>query len=338
MSPEFEVRDTSVADAEPLRELAHKSPWAPLRYLSMFGHEVAGEVLADQVAVATEGPGVHLTTTAPGSPSVEAQVSVVPVPDLEAHFGMPFHEAGTLLSRAEGTDRREAVEAMLDRALSRLDAPGAPGVVMCRVEADDVQGLLGAEAAGFRVLETTVTFVNDLLRADRNPAPPDVEVRVVRPGTDPVDPELFGPLRGQPSQVSDSHYHRDPRLPDDRCDALYERLFERALDGVGADVVVMRMHESRIASLGSWRHWGELEPYGVSMAGSAFGFRASWAPPGNQAVVSRVTGEPITGNRLLEWSTQASNLPMVNMICRQPSMRLCRTSYVLHCWTDRRWE
>jgi hypothetical protein len=242
-----------------------------------------------------------------------------------------------VLSRAEGADRREATQALLDRALAELGG-GVPGVVMCRVEADDVQGLLGAEAAGFRVLETTVTFVNDLRRADRNPPPPAEEVRVVRPGVDHVAPELFGPLRGQPSQVSDSHYHRDPRLPDDRCDALYERLFERALDGVGADVVVMRMHEDRIASLGTWRHWGELEPYGVSMAGSAFGFRASWAPPGNQAVVSRVTGGPITGNRLLEWSTQASNLAMVNMICRQPSMRLCRTSYVLHCWTDRRWE
>ena len=79
----------------------------------------------------------------------------------------------------------------------------------------------------------------------------------------------------------------------------------------------------------------DLDPFGVSIVGSSFGFRVEGAPPGNlTAVAEHVCNRPIVDNRLLEWSTQATNYSMVNMLCRQPSIRLCRTTQVLHRWTD----
>jgi hypothetical protein len=38
--------------------------------------------------------------------------------------------------------------------------------------------------------------------------------------------------------------------------------------------------------------------------------------------------------RLVQWDTQATNLPMVNMLTGRPSIRFCRASYMLHSWTD----
>ena len=45
--------------------------------------------------------------------------------------------------------------------------------------------------------------------------------------------------------------------------------------------------------------------------------------------------EPLLdGARFVQWDTQATNLPMVNMLAGRPSIRLCRASHMLHCWTD----
>jgi hypothetical protein len=333
------IRSVEPGDRASLLAVAADGEFAPLRYLAMFGHDVAGQEQRDRAERILDAPGAHLVREVDAQ--VVGQASASPVPDLSEHFGLPFHEVGPLLTPLGADDRSTTVKELLD-ALVRDVADQAPGVVMLRLETDDLAGLLGAEEAGFRLRETTVTYVNDLERASRNPT---VEmgdaVRLHRFGVDePLPESTFTGIRGQASQVTQDHYHADPRLPDERCDALYERVLDRGLRGEGSDCIVMRIgDDGRLQGFGTWRHWSELDRYGVSMAGSSFGFRAPGAPAGFlHEVAAFVCATSITGNRLLEWSTQATNFPMVNMMCRQPSIRFCRSSYVLHRWTDGVWD
>lgn len=325
-------------DRSTVLDLAGDARWAPLRYLALFGLDVAAVEQADRVARTLDGPGGHLVAAA--GTDVVGQVSARPIEDLTDHFDTQFFEAGPLLTDDRPDVDRAVVGRMLLRALRQSLAEGEPAAIALRLEADDLDGLLAAESAGFRVRETTATFINDLQRRDKNP-PWEIgdSVRLHRFGIDPELPaSTFDGLRGQAGQVVLDHYHADPWLPNDRCDALYERVLDRALHGIGADALVLRFLGEKLIGLGTWRHWRELEPYGVSMAGSAFGFRVEGAPVGNQyEVAAYVCNQSLTGNRLLEWSTQANNFPMINMMSRQPSIRLCRTSHVLHCWTDDAW-
>ena len=331
-----ELRGLSVDDRASVLDLAAAGDFAPLRYLATFGLDVAGPEQRDRVGRILDGPGEHVVL-ADGA-TLFGQASATPVDDLSDHFGVPFHQVGPLLSTGSDPSVRSAtVRALLD-GLCEAVSGAEPALLMLRIEADDLGAMLGAEDAGFRLRETSVTYVNDLERSGRNTATDLGDaVRLHRFGVDePLPESTFEGIRGRASQVTQDHYHADPRLPDELCDALYERVLDRGLRGEGSDCIVMRVgDDDRLQGFGTWRHWSELERYGVSMAGSAFGFRAPGAPAGFlHEVAAFVCSTPITGNRLLEWSTQATNFPMVNMMCRQPSIRFCRSSYVLHRWTE----
>lgn len=332
------MRELRGDDVQAVLALAARPQLAPLRYLRLFGHDIGGQEQHDRVARALKGDGTHLVLETDGR--VAAQASIAEVRDLTDHFDVPFHEVGPVLVDPRSPVPRALAAQLLLEALVDSVAGTPPGVVMLRLESDDGDGLLGAEEAGFRIRETSLTYVNDLERRHRN-GPVDLgdTIRVHRfADGGPLEREFIDRVKGDASRVAMDHYHADPRLPDAACDALYERLLERLLHGVGSDVLIMRIHEGEPAGMGTWRHWSEAEPYGVSMAGSSFGFRIGSAPPGLlNEVTDYVCNESITGNRLLEWSTQAANLPMANMIARPNSIRLCRTSHVLHRWTDGQW-
>lgn len=332
----MDIRAVRPEDHRAVLDLAARGEFAPLRYLELFGHDVAANEQRDRVERTLHGPGVHRVLEDGGS--LLGQASAVPVDDLSDHFDLPFHQIETPLTDSGiDLDRSTAVRLLLDELCDAVTGE-QPGVVMLRLEADDLAAVLGAEDAGFRVRETTVTYVNDLERASHTPAAPlSAAVSLHRFDRDGLPPEAaLASIRGQASQVTQDHYHADPRLPDERCDALYERLLDRALRGEGADCIVMRTgDDGRVQGFGTWRRWSWLERYGVSMAGSSFGFRAPGAPAGLlHEIAAFVCSTSITDNRLLEWSTQATNFAMVNMMCRQPSIRFCRSSYLLHRWTD----
>jgi hypothetical protein len=336
MSNDLSIHVADANDHRSIVRLAEGDAHAPLRYLDLFKHPIAQQELADRVARHLEEPGAHLVAVEGGS--TVGAVTVRPIPDLVTMFDVPVHEVvAVLTAEGHGPDRTRIGRRLLEAGLEAV-APEGAGLVLLRLEADDAEALLAAEGAGFRIRESTITFVNDLDRRDRNPPPPEQDIRLHRFSEDgPLTEELRSHLRSQQFQLVDDHYHADPRLPDERCDALYARVFDRALAGEGADALVMRFVDDEIASMGTWKHWSNLEAYGVSMAGSSFGFRADTAPPGNIGVTSFACNETITGNRLLEWSTQATNFAIVNMVIRLPSMRHVRTSYMLHAWTDGAW-
>ncbi|MEZ5138982.1 MAG: hypothetical protein R2711_09530 [Acidimicrobiales bacterium] len=311
--------------------LADRDPHAPLRPLARFGHDIARAHRVDHLAAAL-GAGAETLAVRDGGDLVGAVVHRS-VPDLTEHFEQPVHEVVALLSEPDG-DRRRLAHVGLD---ALRDLLAVPTLVLLRLEGDDLEAAAGASAVGYRLRETSLSFVNDLARRDLNPPRSDADVRVHRFADGPLPDEVRAAVRRGRTSFVDDHYHADPRLDRARCDDLYDRVRDRVVEGIGADVLVSRHLDGHMVGFGTWRRARELEPYGVAMVDNAFGFRLPGAPAGNLSEVGAyVCDEPLLENRLLEWSTQATNYPMVNMLCRRPSIRLCRTTQVLHGWSDER--
>ena len=99
--------------------------------------------------------------------------------------------------------------------------------------------------------------------------------------------------------------------------------------------MVYRVFEGTITGFGTFQRATDVEPYGIALLDSGFGYRPPGAPAGHGGAAAEfMCNESLLDNRFVEWDTQATNFPMVNMLIGRPSVRLVRSSYVLHRWTD----
>ncbi|MFN7150749.1 MAG: hypothetical protein ACK4V6_14890 [Microthrixaceae bacterium] len=334
VADDFDVREAVAADREMVSSLAESGAYAAMRHLALFGHEIAGAEQRDRVLERFGGASVELVV-ADGAPT--GYLAAWEVMDLSDHFGVGVMEVGPLITGGDDRVGRRGVARALARALVDRVRTDEPVMLMWRIESDDLAALHSAEDVGFRCMETSLSWVNDLQRSHLND-PVSTEGLVLLDLTDGAaqSSDFFEPLRAGARMVMTlDHYHADPRLPDDLCDALYERRFERALRGEGADVAVIRLVDGEVFGAGFWRAERKLERYGVELAGSGYGFRVPGRAAGmSEGFTSFVCNNSLTGNRLMDWTTQATNFPQVNMTSRQRSIRMVRSSYMLHGWVE----
>lgn len=318
-------------DHDRLVELAEVDAFAPLRWLDRFGEPMSARHRCAQVTEALRSRPSPLVLRHAGE--VLGALMWREVPDLAEHFDVSVREMVALLV-APGADRRAAVTELLE-ALGGVPG-GGDGFVMLRVEADDIAGLSAATESGFELFETSLSFVNDLERRHLNPPFDPTGMRVHRFADGPLPDQLRALLHSAPTRMVDDHYHADPRLDTERCDALYDRVRDRVIEGIGADVLVYHELDGTVTGFGTFRRATDVEPYGIALLNGSIGFQFPGAPPGqSDASAAFMCNEPLLDNRLVEWGTQATNYRMVNMLGGRRSLRLCRASYVLHRWTDR---
>ena len=321
---------TAGRDADRLVSLAEADSFAPLRWLDRFGDAVSSRhrsrALLESLSSCPSPLEVRRGDDTSGVLVWRA------VPDLAEHFGVPVHEVVALLVDP-GAERRAVVDELLGALKSEL--AGGQGFVMLRIEADDRAAMAGATAAGFRLCETSLTFVNDLERRQLNPPYDATGMRVHRFADGPVPDRLQAVFGSAPTRLVDDHYHADHRLDDERCDALYDRVRDRVIRGVGADVVVYHEADGQVTGFGTFRRAVELEPFGVALLDRSIGFQFPGAPAGqSNASAAFMCNEVLLDNRFCEWTTQATNFRMVNMLGGHRSVRLVRSSHVLHGWID----
>ncbi|WP_421121241.1 GNAT family N-acetyltransferase [Aquihabitans daechungensis] len=339
MTEPSEARDLSVhllaAEHRPaVLELASDPTWAVHNYLRIFGSDAAGVEQRDRVERSL-GCGAHLVAVAGGQ--VVGFVGWQRNEDLSHHFDVAVHETGPLLVHP-ASDRHQVASMLLAAVRDDVAARGG-GLVVHRSDAQDATALAAAQDQGFAVRDVLLTFINDLERSGRNAGVPDsfphIEVVELDGRTDWLTDDDVTRLRVGAQYLVHDHYHRDPLLDDDRCDQLYLRLLDRSIAGEGADVAVVYRHTGALLGVGFWRTNRALEALGVSLADGSFGLRLPGGPPEvvSDEFSSFICNRPIVGNRILEWSTHATNLSQVNMTTRERSIRLCRSAVTLHCWT-----
>lgn len=316
---------------EALLELAGQDAFAPLRWLDRFSEGVSRKVRSDQVGETMRSAPPPLVLREGGD--LLGGLVWRPLPDLAEVFDLPVHEVVAVLSHP-AVDRRSVAAALLGALKGGLASD--PGLVLLRLEVDDIAALAGATASGFTLRETSLVLVNDLERRHLNPPFDPTGMKVHRFADGPLPGEMRAELRSAPAPIIDDHYHADPRLDDDRCTAIYDRRRDQVLDGHRADVIVYRELNGIYYGFGTFKRDPAVAPYGITLLNDSFGYRPPGAPAGhNRNAAEYMCNEPLLdGARLVQWDTQATNYPMVNMLTGRPSIRFCRTSYMLHGWTD----
>jgi hypothetical protein len=311
--------------------LVGRDGFAPLRWLDRFSEQISGRVRSEQVREVLGG--------APAPFVVRDGADVVgglvwrPLPDLAEIFDHPVHEVVAVLVD-ERVDRRTTVAGLLGALRDEL--AGRSGLVMLRLEVDDVESLAGATSTGFTVRETSLALVNDLERRHLNPPFDPAGMKIHRFADGPLPEEMRAVLLSAPAPIVDDHYHADPRLDDDRCTAIYDRRRDQVLNGVRADVIVYREVDGVYYGFGTFKRDPDVGRHGLTLLNDSFGYRPPGSPPGHNRVAAEfMCNVPLLEDaRLVQWDTQATNLPMVNMLAGRPSIRFCRASYMLHSWTD----
>jgi len=323
---------TSAGDVDDrLVALAEEDAFAPLRYLDRFGEPVSPLVRSDQVRDALRSGPPPLVSRDGGD--IAGGLLWRPVPDLADLFDQPVHEVVAVLVDP-ASDRRSVVTDLLGGLRSELG--GDPGLVMLRIEVDDVEALAAATMTGFTVRETSLALLNDLERRHLNPPYDPTGMNIHRFAEGPLPEGLRVLLRSARAPIIDDHYHADPRLDDERCTAIYDRRRDQVVDGIRADVAVYREIDGVYYGFGTFKRDPAVERCGITLLNDSFGYRPPGAPAGhNRNAAEFMCNEPLLDDaRFVQWDTQATNLPMVNMLAGRPSIRLCRASHMLHGWTD----
>ncbi|MBU6215077.1 MAG: hypothetical protein KGR17_00610 [Acidobacteria bacterium] len=311
--------------------LVGRDGFAPLRWLDRFGDRISQLVRAEQVGEVLRGGPSPLVVR--DGDDVVGGLVWRPLPDLAEIFDHPVHEVVAVLVD-DRADRRPVVVAMLGALREQL--AGQAGLVMLRLEVDDVEALAGATSMGFTVRETSLTLMNDIERRHLNPPYDPAGMKIHRFADGPLPEEMRNVLRSAPAPIVDDHYHADPRLDDDRCTAIYDRRRDQVLNGVRADVIVYREVDGVYFGFGTFKRDPDVARHGLTLLNDSFGYRPPGSPSGHNRVAAEfMCNEPLLEDaRLVQWDTQATNLPMVNMLTGRPSIRFCRASYMLHVWTD----
>jgi hypothetical protein len=316
--------------AESVLELAARDPFRPRRWLDRYSDQLSLVLRSEQVgAVLRDGPP---PLVASDGGDVAGALVWRPIPDLADFFEVPVHEVFALLVEPEA-DRR-AVAASLLGAL-RGELGGGRGLVMFRIEADDVAGLGGATDAGFRVLETSIAFVNDYERRHLNPPYDPAGMGIHSFDDGPLPDEMHAALSRAPTGIVNDHYHADPRLDDARCDALYDRMRDRVLQGIGADVLIYRRFDGIYHGYGTFKRATGVAAHGITLLDGALGYKLpgpSVGPIG--ATGNYICNVPLLDSRLLQWDTQLTNYAVTNMLLGPRSLKLAHATHMLHCWTD----
>lgn len=314
-------------------DLAETDRFAPLRWLDRFRDQVSLRLRSDQVREALRSGARPLIVTE--GDDIAGCLIWRPVPDLADHFDLPVHEVVALLVDPQA-DRQTVATELLQALRSELG--GGPGFAMLRLEVDDIAGLAAGAQTGFRLLETSLVMVNDLERRHLNPPynPEGMGMGIHRFADGPLPEELHAALRAAPAPIVDDHYHADPRLDDARCDAIYDRRRDQVLDGVRADVLVYRKIDGVYSGFGTFKRDTAVEPHGIALLNDSIGYALPNSPRGhNSAAAEFMCNEPLLeDSRFVQWDTQLTNYPMVNMLAGRRSIRLCRASHMLHCWID----
>jgi GNAT superfamily N-acetyltransferase len=209
----------------------------------------------------------------------------------------------------------------------RFCADRAVRMLVARCDAADLPAAQAMEAAGGRLMDTLVYWARDL----RRPGPveaPGAPVRLLRPSdADAVRRVAAAAFRGY-----FGHYHADPRLDREQCDATYASWAERSCSEPAVASKVLGVdHEGRLAGfltlLGRGPEEQEIVLNGVDPAFQRHGlYRA--------LVVAAIQHARADGATRLLVSTQLINSGVQKTWARL-GFELERAHYTFHLWFDR---
>jgi len=199
-------------------------------------------------------------------------------------------------------------------------------MLVARCAAEDLAAAQGIEAAGGRLMDVLVYWARRLDRPG-----PDDEARVPVRAAAPADVDDVRRVAAEAFRGYMGHYHADPRLDRETCDAVYASWAERScVDPAVASKVLVAEHGGRIAGfltlLERGREEQEIILNGVEPASQRHGIYRS-------LVLAAMAHARADGAGLLTVSTQLVNVGVQKTWARL-GFELSRSHFTFHVWFD----
>lgn len=244
------------------------------------------------------------------------------------HFDVEVCRLLHLTSADEPALRRAVASELCAAALQTVD-----GLVLLDIDSEDVHALAGAQEAGFRVYDAKLTYVTERPTEIRAPVDPRITVRCFDRENPPdlTSQQVDRMARESAAAFRQSHFHADPLLPDDRCDALYDTWARNILTGRWADWWVVAFDDQGPQGCVGLRYsplfGADHEP---SIIGDPFGFTTHPRGAGVGTAMLHVFTRDAPGD-FVEDQTQVRTTPLLVAIPRVA--RFLRSHYTLHGWS-----
>jgi len=205
------------------------------------------------------------------------------------------------------------------------------GMVSCRANSEDLSTIHALENEAYRCMDNTVTYTFDLkqLRPERKICPYRIRPVQKRDGN-----SLKKIVRD--SQFMD-RFHNDPHIPREECDRLYETFIENAMNGIGADTVLVAECDDKIAGFNTLENQNCIySAYGIKIG--SFVLNAVAPEFRNRGIYSNLMNESLKYLEgcadLVEIRTHPGNFP-VHRALPKIGFRLSLSQLTLHAWNTK---
>jgi hypothetical protein len=316
------IRRLAPQDRSTLEALARAHPFKPYRNYRILSRAAQQEVLRAEIESALTHPRATGLLVEERE-DARAAIIVRPLDWETSFFGIPMGRVEHLFSSTPAL-----TAPALKAGLEALCASGIRHVTL-RLDVADVETIVAAEAAGFRLMDSLVTYT---ARPQKEPPRAIREVGRVRELRDEDAPVLveiaadaFAGFRGR--------FHLDPHIPRDRCDAFYVEWARQTAARAMADTVLVAegVGGHILGFLGFRRREPVSSAGGVPVFGGGLGACRRHAP-GAYAALSRAgTLWAHARGGLAECQTQIYNFSTVR-IYEAVGLHYVRAEYTLHAW------
>jgi hypothetical protein len=288
---------------------------------------------AFDLAAADDGSAVFVA----GDPDQPAAATFVrPAPWETGHLGVRVGKVGDLVAEGDPATRTAAAGALLGAA-GRHWADTGGGLLIARVDIDDTDVLVAAQRAGFEVLETSATYLNDNhaeFRTTHEDKGYEIRRYLRGAGADIPASSLDLIQRWVDDTDRTGHLYRDRRLDPERVAALYLDWLGNTFSGAYGDVVYTAWRDDQVVGFVSWTEDEAMDAFAGTKVLRA-GIGAAVSPEGQGAlgdIYAAVCSEQPLGSRLVEHTTQAGNEAVLTVWARYSTLRPSSCHYVLHGW------
>lgn len=198
-------------------------------------------------------------------------------------------------------------------------------MAILRVDSNDLDLVHIAEENGFELMDTLVRYKIELKDAEKQTLDPRSDVRPVKKGESSIlmdiAKESFADYYG--------HYHKDPKLPRDKCTEVYIDWIRRSCDVIGvANQVFVGVVDNKICGFSTAvitkDKIGEYALAAVSEKARGFGVYSNF-------VRNLITYFSEQGCIAFEVDTQINNI-FVQRAWVAMGLRLFRSEYTFHKW------
>jgi L-amino acid N-acyltransferase YncA len=320
------VRPLLADDDRLIDRLIHLYQFKPYRDYRVWSRPVQGAILKAEVGRSLSAVGRVAIVAGEGD---AALLGVCRALDWDTgFFGVPMGRLELLL---RGPDcGRDTVTNAVTSLVEQARAQGLRHLT-AKVDVADMQAVAVLEDAGFRLMDSLVTYFT---HPRRQPPTPVREVGRVRPMT-AADTDAILAITSEAYQGFRGRFHLDPHLPAARSDEFYMEWARQCCAGRMAELVVVA--DDGTGGIHGWASTRRVEPAstvgGTTLWAGSLGACRRDRPGAYLGLIRALAMQNFEAGEVTETQTQNHNIATVR-VYDAVGARYVRGDYTFHAWLE----